>query len=286
MKKTILAVFGLLLMTSMGIHAESFNPGDLDALTPPNGSSSNGNGSSDGDWSSAQRRAFLRSCTKNGTRLVAYCGCALKASMKMYNAREIKNFPNLSREEKAEYSRTMYNTCKHLVKRNKGSSGSSGASGSSGSSGAAWTSAQRRAFISSCTANGTRLVSYCGCALRQTERMYDRYAIRGFPSLSSAQKRAYQRTMLRTCGHLIKRNGSRTSSSASGGRWTSAQQRAFINSCTKNGTRLIRYCDCALKESQKMMSSTELTRFPQRSTESKRAYGRAMVRACGHLIKR
>ena len=278
MKKTILAVFSLLLMTSMGIHAETFNPGDLDALTPPTGSSDgNGSSSSDGDWSQAQRRAFLRSCTNNGTRLIAYCGCALKASMKMYNAREIKNFPNLSREEKAEYSRTMYNTCKHLVKRSNGSSGSSGT---------AWTSSQRRAFLRSCTANGTRLVAYCGCALRKTENMYDRNAIRRFPQLSSAQKRAYQRTMLRTCGHLIKRNGSSASSGSSGGRWTYAQRRAFLNSCTRNGTRLVRYCNCALKESQKMMSSAELTRFPQRSQESKREYGRAMVRACGHLINR
>lgn len=274
MKKMILAVFGLLMMTSMGIHAETFNPGDLDALAPPTSRSNSGNGN--GDWSPAQRRAFLRSCTKNGTRLVAYCGCALKASMKMYNAREIKNFPNLSREEKAEYSRTMYNTCKHLVKRRGTPSGSS----------AAWTSAQRRAFTRSCTANGSRLIAYCGCALRETEKLYDRYAIRGFAQLSSAQKRAYQRTMLRRCGHLVKRNGGNGSSGSTGGRWTSAQQRAFLNSCTKNGTRLVRYCNCALRESQKMMSSAELTRFPQRSQESKRQYGRAMVRACGHLIKR
>ncbi len=143
-------------------------------------------------WSSAMKQAYYKRCSRNGTRLQAYCRCAAEVSARMYSIEQAKNFPRFSREEKRRYVRALTSQCGHLAQGGKGG-------------GTAWTQTQKRAFYNSCTNNGTRLVSYCKCALQETQRMYNRTQIMRFNTFTAAQKRQYQQMLLKRCGHLVRR---------------------------------------------------------------------------------
>lgn len=68
-------------------------------------------------------------------------------------------------------------------------------------------------------------------------------------------------------------------STGSSGVWSAAQERAFMNSCNRTGT-LLRYCTCAMKETQRIFGA----RIVFRTQQDKINYGKRMYQACGHLI--